>query len=107
MSSYVPRELVQESYLNNLRKTNAPVTIYLTNGVRLDGTIVSFDVHTILLRGEETQIIYKHYIATIARQRQAADRQPRPRAPARDRAPTVIERRRAPRLPRTPVTADN
>ncbi len=104
MSSSTARELVQETYINRLRKSNAPVTIHLTNGIRLDCVIVSFDVHTILVRADETHLIYKHMIATIARQRQASE-QPRPRAPGKPRAAPVIEHRRAPRLRRSLVSS--
>jgi host factor-I protein len=67
MSTRDQFEPAQDPFLNQLRKTNTPVTIYLTNGIRLDGIIASFDVNTILFKGETVQVLYKHLVATIQR----------------------------------------
>jgi host factor-I protein len=67
MSTRDQFEPAQDPFLNQLRKTNTPVTIYLTNGLRLEGIIASFDVNTILLKGETVQVLYKHLVATIQR----------------------------------------
>jgi host factor-I protein len=61
-------ERVQDEFLNGLRKTNTPVTVYLNNGVRLEGLITSFDQHALMLKGEDSsQLIYKHVISSIGR----------------------------------------
>ena len=56
---------LQDPFLNQLRKENAPVSIYLLNGIKLQGQIQSFDQYVILLRGAVTQMVYKHAISTI------------------------------------------
>jgi host factor-I protein len=66
MSRHEGLEPTQDPFLNKLRKRKTPVTIFLTNGARLDGVINSFDAHTVLLTGGELQIVYKHTISTIA-----------------------------------------
>lgn len=59
-------DMLQEPFLNDLRKQRKSVTVYLINGVRQVGTIESFDRHAILLRHRENaQLIYKHTIATV------------------------------------------
>ena len=60
-------EPAQDPFLNQLRKTNTPVTIYLKNGIRLEGIIASFDVNTILFKGDTVQVLYKHLVATVQR----------------------------------------
>ena len=56
---------LQDNYLNQLRKEKVPVVIYLTNGVRLKGSIRSFDNFVILLKENTESLIYKHAISTI------------------------------------------
>jgi len=57
---------LQESFLNTARKRRVRVTIYLVNGVRLQGRIRSFDIYTILLEdGRQQTLVYKHAITTI------------------------------------------
>jgi host factor-I protein len=56
---------LQDNYLNLLRKDKIPVVIYLTNGVRLKGSIKSFDNFVILLKENTESLIYKHAISTI------------------------------------------
>jgi len=57
---------VQDIFLNTVRKKHAPVTIFLVNGVKLQGNISWFDNFSILLnRDSQTQLIYKHAISTI------------------------------------------
>ncbi len=56
---------LQDNYLNQLRKEKVPVVIYLTNGVRLKGSIKSFDNFVILLKENTESLIYKHAISTI------------------------------------------
>lgn len=56
----------QDFFLNILRKKKMPVTVYLINGVKLQGVIGSFDNFCVTLRrGPLTQLIYKHAIATV------------------------------------------
>tara|TARA_A100001037_G_C14982985_1_gene558955 strand:+ start:441 stop:722 length:282 start_codon:yes stop_codon:yes gene_type:complete len=57
---------VQDIFLNNVRKQRVPVTIFLVNGVKLQGSIAWFDNFSIILKREsQTQLIYKHAISTI------------------------------------------
>lgn len=57
---------VQDIFLNTLRKKKIPVTIFLSNGVKLQGNITSFDNFSLLLRrGPQVQLVYKHTIATV------------------------------------------
>lgn len=57
---------LQDTFLNNLRKSNAFVTVFLLNGFQLKGTIKSFDNFTVLLESEgKQQLIYKHAISTF------------------------------------------
>tara|TARA_Y100000588_G_scaffold264762_1_gene279552 strand:- start:738 stop:977 length:240 start_codon:yes stop_codon:yes gene_type:complete len=57
---------VQDIFLNTVRKKHAPVTIFLVNGVKLQGNINWFDNFSILLKRErQVQLIYKHAISTI------------------------------------------
>ena len=56
---------LQDTYLNSLRRDRVPVIIYLTNGVRLKGTIKGFDNFVILLKENTQSLIYKHAVSTI------------------------------------------
>ncbi|HEX2884798.1 MULTISPECIES: RNA chaperone Hfq [Hyphomicrobiales] len=57
---------VQDVFLNHLRKTKTPVTIFLVNGVKLQGIITWFDNFSVLLRRDgHSQLVYKHAISTI------------------------------------------
>ncbi len=57
---------LQDSFLNNVRKNKIPVTIFLVNGVKLQGVITWFDNFCLLLRREsQSQLVYKHAISTI------------------------------------------
>ena len=58
-------QLLQDPFLNVLRKEHVPVSIYLVNGIKLQGQIESFDQYVILLRNTVTQMVYKHAISTI------------------------------------------
>lgn len=56
----------QDGFLNALRKKKLPVTVYLINGVKLQGIVGSFDNFCVTLRrGPQMQLIYKHAIATV------------------------------------------
>ncbi|MDX1353640.1 MAG: RNA chaperone Hfq [Thiomicrorhabdus sp.] len=56
---------IQDPYLNALRKERIGVSIYLVNGVKLQGKVDSFDQFVVLLRSNVTQMVYKHAISTI------------------------------------------
>jgi host factor-I protein len=58
-------QLLQDPFLNVLRKEHVPVSIYLVNGIKLQGQIESFDQYVVLLRNTVTQMVYKHAISTI------------------------------------------
>ena len=56
---------LQDPFLNILRKERIPVSVYLVNGIKLQGQIESFDSYVVLLRNSISQMIYKHAISTI------------------------------------------
>ncbi|MAW33435.1 MAG: RNA chaperone Hfq [Proteobacteria bacterium] len=58
-------QLLQDPFLNLLRKERVSVSIYLVNGIKLQGHIDSFDQYVILLKNTVTQVVYKHAISTI------------------------------------------
>lgn len=56
---------LQDPFLNALRKERVPVSIYLVNGIKLQGQIESFDQFVILLRNSVSQMVYKHAVSTV------------------------------------------
>ena len=58
-------QTLQDPFLNTLRKEKVPVAIYLVNGIKLQGTIDSFDQFVILLNNSVSQMVYKHAISTV------------------------------------------
>ena len=58
-------EILQDKFLNNLRKEKISVAIFLVNGIKLEGIVEAFDPYTILLKNKITQCVYKHAISTI------------------------------------------
>ena len=56
---------LQEPFLNILRRDRVPVSIYLVNGIKLQGQVESFDNYVILLKNTVSQMVYKHAISTI------------------------------------------
>src|SRR5690606_38814905 len=58
-------QILQDPFLNALRKEHIPVSIYLVNGIKLQGQIESFDQYVVLLRNTVTQMVYKHAISTV------------------------------------------
>jgi host factor-I protein len=57
---------VQDVFLNHVRKAKTPVTVFLVNGVKLQGIITWFDNFSVLLRRDgHTQLVYKHAISTV------------------------------------------
>ncbi len=56
---------LQDPFLNALRKERVPVSVYLVNGIKLQGQVESFDQFVVLLRNTVSQLVYKHAISTI------------------------------------------
>lgn len=58
-------QTIQEPFLNQLRKHHVPVSVYLVNGIKLQGQVHSFDQFVVVLKNSVNQVIYKHAISTI------------------------------------------
>ena len=58
-------QVLQEPFLNALRKEKIPVSIYLVNGIKLQGQVDSFDQYVIILKNTVNQMVYKHAVSTI------------------------------------------
>jgi host factor-I protein len=58
-------QTLQDPFLNTLRKERVPVSIFLVNGIKLQGQIESFDPFVVLLKNSVSQMVYKHAISTI------------------------------------------
>ena len=56
---------LQDPFLNALRKERIPVSIFLVNGIELQGQVESFDQFVVLLKNNVSQMVYKHAISTI------------------------------------------
>jgi host factor-I protein len=56
---------LQDPFLNALRRERVPVAIYLVNGIKLQGTVESFDQFVVLQRNQVSQMVYKHAISTV------------------------------------------
>ena len=56
---------LQDNFLNILRKEHTPVSIFLVNGIKLQGKIDSFDQYVVMLKNTVSQMVYKHAISTI------------------------------------------
>ncbi|MGD8568822.1 MAG: RNA chaperone Hfq [Gammaproteobacteria bacterium] len=65
MSENNGKKPLQEAFLNELRKNKTSVSVFMVNGIKLNGQIVSFDQFSILLGGKTDQLIYKQKISTI------------------------------------------
>ena len=63
-------QMLQEPFLNALRRDRIPVSVYLVNGIKLQGQIESFDQFVVLLKSAVSQMVYKHAISTIVPSRQ-------------------------------------
>ena len=61
----VKAQMLQDPFLNALRKERVQVAIYLVNGIKLQGHVDAFDQYVILLKNTVTQMVYKHAISTI------------------------------------------
>jgi len=58
-------QVLQDPFLNTLRKEKVPVSVYLVNGIKLQGTVESFDQFVVLLKNGVSQMVYKHAISTV------------------------------------------
>lgn len=58
-------QTLQDPYLNALRKERVQVSIYLVNGIKLQGQVESFDQFVVLLKNTVSQMVYKHAISTV------------------------------------------
>ena len=58
-------QTLQEPFLTSLKSEQVPVSVYLVNGIKLQGKIEAFDQYVVLLQNSTSQIIYKHAISTI------------------------------------------
>ncbi len=58
-------QTLQDPFLNALRKEKVSVSIYLVNGIKLQGQVESFDQFVVLLKNSVSQMVYKHAISTI------------------------------------------
>jgi host factor-I protein len=56
---------LQDNFLNAIRKEHTPVSIFLVNGIKLQGKVDSFDQYVIMLKNTVSQMVYKHAISTI------------------------------------------
>lgn len=57
--------MLQDSFLNELRKEKVTVSIFLVNGIKLHGVIDAFDQYVVMLKNGVTQVVYKHAISTV------------------------------------------
>ena len=58
-------QMLQDPFLNALRREHISVSVYLVNGIKLQGQIESFDQYVVLLKNTVTQMVYKHAISTV------------------------------------------
>jgi host factor-I protein len=63
---------LQDPFLNLLRKDKVPVSIYLVNGIKLQGQIEAFDQFVILLKNSVSQMVYKHAVSTVVPSRRVS-----------------------------------
>lgn len=75
---------LQDPFLNALRKERVPVSIFLVNGIKLQGQIESFDQFVVLLKNNVSQMIYKHAISTVVPTRSVKLPQPQDGADEED-----------------------
>ncbi len=102
-----PQLNLQDIFLNQVRKENIGVTIYLIGGVQLRGMVRGFDAFTILLDsvGKPTQLVYKHAVTSIVPSRPVSNfYQDAHREQVPERSDRPDREAREPREPRTPGT---
>jgi host factor-I protein len=88
-------QALQDTFLDHVRKHDVPVTVFLANGIRLQGTVAGFDSYALLLvRDRQSQLIYKHAISTIVPSE--PDREPDRMAQVSDRPGTSQDGRSRP-----------
>ncbi len=76
-NSIAPKtQSLQDPFLNALRKEHVPVSVYLVNGIKLQGQVIAFDQYVVMLRNTLTQMVYKHAISTIVPSRAIELEQP-------------------------------
>ncbi len=80
---------LQDPYLNALRKEGIPVSVYLVNGIKLQGKIESFDQFVVLLGNSVSQMVYKHAISTVVPERNVQLPAPMPAEGLRADAPAA------------------
>src|SRR5881398_1106873 len=80
-------QMLQDPFLNTLRKEHVQVSIYLVNGIKLQGQIESFDQYVVLLKNTVTQMVYKHAISTVVPARAVSMPHHAPSAPTGPTAP--------------------
>lgn len=56
---------LQDPFLNTLRKERVPVSVFLVNGIKLQGQIEAFDQYVVVLKNAVSQMVYKHAISTV------------------------------------------
>lgn len=78
---------LQDPFLNTLRKEKVPVSIYLVNGIKLQGQVESFDQFVILLKNSVSQMVYKHAISTIVPSRNISGKVALPAPESSDYSP--------------------
>lgn len=87
-------QLLQNEFLNTLRKERVPVSVFLVNGIRLAGLIQSFDQYSIRLHGTPPQLVLKRVVATVVPDTRASRSKPAPDA-AQARGPRTARPTRA------------
>ena len=63
--SMLKTQTLQDPFLNALRRQRVPVSIYLTNGIKLQGVVAAFDQYVVLLKNNTKQMVFKHAVATV------------------------------------------
>ncbi|MBR1374627.1 MAG: RNA chaperone Hfq [Cardiobacteriaceae bacterium] len=103
-------QLLQDPYLNALRRERIPVAMYLVNGIKLQGQIESFDSFVVLLRNNNiSQMVYKHAISTIVPTRNINlndARDPQDKASNQGENQPAQENQQAAQAENTPPAAD-
>jgi|SRR5277367_3771148 len=97
--------MLQDQFLQALVEGRVPVTIYLVNGIRLQGEIESHEQYGLLLRGISQQFVYKHAISTILPSRDVTSSDQASSSDLSSEGPAVTERRATTLRPRKPRTA--
>jgi host factor-I protein len=85
-------QILQNDFLNALRKDRVPVSVFLVNGIRLAGLIQSFDQYSIRLHGTPPQLVLKRVVATVVPDTKGSRPRPAGAAPARAPRPKAPPR---------------